>query len=165
MLIVVFSILYGVISWRFRYWGEMVTYLGMSMPMAIWAAVIWFRNPSEENEDAVKIRVITKFHWGILSVLSLIVSVVFYFLLKWFKAPNLFVSTLSITTSFFAASLTLLRSSYFAFFYAMNDLILIILWVLAAIKDPVYIPVIVNFMIFFINDMYGFISWKHREKR
>ena len=29
ILMVVFSILYGIISFRFRYWGEMITYLGM----------------------------------------------------------------------------------------------------------------------------------------
>ena len=37
ILIIVFSILYGIISWQFRYWGEMITYLGMTMPMAIWS--------------------------------------------------------------------------------------------------------------------------------
>ena len=40
---------------------------------------------------------------------------------------------------------------------------LIVLWVLASIENPAYIPVVVNFAIFFLNDMYGFISWKKRE--
>ena len=31
-LMVAFSILYGIISFRFRYWGEMITYLGMTLP-------------------------------------------------------------------------------------------------------------------------------------
>ncbi len=35
VLMIVFSILYGIISFRFRYWGEMITYLGMTMPMAV----------------------------------------------------------------------------------------------------------------------------------
>ena len=30
-------------------------------------------------------------------------------------------------------------------------------------ERPAYIPVIVNFVIFFFNDMYGFISWRRRE--
>ena len=47
ILMVVFSILYGIISFRFRYWGEMITYLGMTMPMAVWSAITWFKNPSE----------------------------------------------------------------------------------------------------------------------
>ena len=36
---------------------------------------------------------------------------------------------------------------------------------MASIKDPSYFPVVVNFMIFFLNDMYGFISWKKREAK
>lgn len=70
----------------------------------------------------------------------------------------------SVATSFLAASLTMLRSSYYAMAYAANDLVLIILWSLAAIKNPVYIPVIMNFSIFFINDTYGFLSWRKRER-
>ena len=42
ILMVVFSILYGIISFRFRYWGEMITYLGMTMPMAVWSVITWF---------------------------------------------------------------------------------------------------------------------------
>ncbi len=57
----------------------------------------------------------------------------------------------------------MLRSSYYAVGYAANDLVLIVLWSLAAMENPAYIPVIVNFVIFFFNDMYGFISWRRRE--
>ena len=35
LLMVVFSLLYGVISYSFAYYGEMITYLGMTMPMAV----------------------------------------------------------------------------------------------------------------------------------
>ena len=36
VLMVVFSILYGIISYTFAYYGEMITYLGMTMPMAVY---------------------------------------------------------------------------------------------------------------------------------
>ena len=83
--------------------------------------------------------------------------------MKELNTPNIIFSTISITTSFIAASLTMLRSSYYALGYASNDIVLIILWLLAAMKNPEYIPVAVNFIIFFFNDMYGFVSWKRRE--
>ena len=44
ILMVLFSILYGIISWRFHYWGEMITYLGMTMPMAIWSTIKCIKN-------------------------------------------------------------------------------------------------------------------------
>lgn len=163
-LMVAFSILYGIISFRFRYWGEMITYLGMTLPMAVWSAVTWLRNPSAGSKNEVAIRKLEKKHFLFLLVLSIVVTGAFYFILRWLETPNIVFSTLSVTTSFLAASLTMLRSSYYALGYAANDLVLIVLWGLAAAKDPVYIPVIINFMIFFMNDMYGFISWKKRER-
>lgn len=163
-LMVAFSILYGIISFRFRYWGEMITYLGMTLPMAVWSAVTWLRNPSAGSKSEVAIRKLEKKHFLFLLVLSVVVTGAFYFILRWLETPNIAFSTLSVTTSFLAASLTMLRSSYYALGYAANDLVLIVLWGLAAAKDPVYIPVIINFMIFFLNDMYGFISWKKRER-
>ena len=45
VLMVLFSLLYGIISYSFAYYGEMVTYLGMTMPMAILALISWLKNP------------------------------------------------------------------------------------------------------------------------
>lgn len=163
VLMILFSILYGIISFRFRYWGEMMTYLGMTLPMAVWSTITWIKNPSENNGNEVQIQSLSKKHIVALCISGIIVTAVFYYILKSFNTPNIIFSTISIITSFIAASLTMLRSSYYAVWYAVNDVVLIILWVLASLKDPAYIPVVVNFSIFFMNDMYGFMSWKQRE--
>lgn len=163
ILMVVFSILYGIISWRFRYWGEMITYLGMTLPMAVWSTITWLKNPSETNGNEVAIQQLNRRHIFGLLFFSVLVTGGFCYILWILKTPNLLFSTLSITTSFLAAALTMLRSSYYAVGYAANDLVLIVLWTLAAMENPAYIPVIVNFVIFFFNDMYGFISWRRRE--
>ena len=162
ILMIVFSILYGIISWRFRYWGEMITYLGMTMPMAVWSTITWIRNPSK-NGNEVEIQKLNRKHIAGLSVFSVAVTVAFCCILHVLDTPNIVFSTISVTTSFLAASLTMLRSSYYALGYAMNDIVLIVLWVLASLKNPAYIPVAVNFAIFFLNDLYGFVSWKKRE--
>ena len=163
ILMIVFCILYGIISFRFRYWGEMITYLGMSLPMAVWSAFTWIKNPSENGKE-VAIQKLTKKHIFGLVFFGIIVTALFYFVLKMLNTPNILFSTISITTSFLAASLTMLRSSYYALGYASNDVVLVILWLLASVENPVYIPVAVNFAIFLFNDLYGFISWKKREK-
>ena len=74
-------------------------------------------------------------------------------------------STISITTSFIAAYLTFRRSPYFALAYASNDIVLIVLWVLASFKDISYISVVICFVVFLVNDLYGFISWLRMMKR
>ena len=163
ILMIVFSILYGVISFRFRYWGEMITYLGMTFPMAIWSTITWLKNPSKENGSEVAIQKLHRKHLILLIFFSTIVTIGFYYILRILNTPNILFSTISITTSFFAASLTMLRSSYYALGYALNDIILIVLWISASIENPAYIPVVINFTIFFFNDIYGFISWRKRE--
>ena len=160
---IVFSILYGIISYRFRYWGEMITYLGMALPMAVWSAITWLRHPSGSDGSEVEIQILHRTQLLCVGSASVVVTFVFYLILDALDTPNIVFSTISVVTSFLAAALTMLRSSDYALGYAANDLVLIVLWTLASLENPAYIPVVVNFTIFFFNDMYGFISWKRRE--
>ena len=162
ILMIVFSILYGIISWQFRYWGEMITYLGMTMPMAIWSTITWIRNPSESGKE-VKIQKLTKKNMILLLISGVIVTIIFYVILDALKTPNIILSTISVTTSFLAASLTMLRSSYYAVGYAINDIVLIVLWILASASNLRYLSVTLIFIIFFFYDVYGIISWRKRE--
>lgn len=162
ILTVVFSILYAIVAYRFKYWGEMITYLGMTMPIAMMAVVTWLKNPYKKGE--VRVRHTSPKMWGILSITAIIVTVIFYYILRFFKTPNLIMSSISVTTSFMAASLAMLRSSYYALFYAMNDVVLIILWIFATAENKSYLPMVLCFSCFLINDLYGFINWQKMKK-
>ena len=164
-LTIVFSILYGIISYSFAYYGEMITYLGMTFPMAAFALVSWLKNPYNNNKSEVKVNKLSRLEIAFMLVLTLIVTVIFYFILNYFNTANIVPSTVSVTTSFLAVYLTFRRSPYFALAYATNDLVLIVLWVLASITDISYLSVVICFIVFFVNDMYGFINWKRMEKR
>ena len=165
VLMVVFSILYGIISYTFSYYGEMITYLGMTAPMAIVALISWLRNPYNGNRAEVKVNSIKKWEVIFMFLLTAVITFVFYYILGFFHTANLIPSTLSVTTSFLAAYLTFRRSAYFALAYAANDIVLIILWILAALSDISYLSVIVCFAIFLANDTYGFINWLRMQKR
>jgi len=99
------------------------------------------------------------------SLSALIVTVLFYFLLSFFHTANLIPSTLSVTTSYVAVYLTFRRSPYFSIAYALNDVVLIVLWILASLKDSKYVSVVVCFIAFLLNDCYCFASWKAMAKR
>lgn len=163
ILILIFSVLYAITACRFHYWGEMITYLFMSAPSAVAAIVSWLRNPYEKGKNVVKIHKLKPWETVLMCVLTLFMTVAFYFILKYFKTPNLLVSTLSVLTSFTASFLLFFRNSYYALAYAANDIVLIVLWVLATITDISYLPMILCFTMFLINDLYGFFSWKKRE--
>jgi nicotinamide mononucleotide transporter PnuC len=164
-LMVIFSLLYGVISYTFSYYGEMITYLGMTMPMAVFALVSWLRNPYNGNRSEVKVNRISRKEVVFMWILTMVVTILFYFILAYFNTANIVPSTLSVTTSFVAVYLTFRRNPYFAVAYAANDVILIVLWVLASMSDVRYISVVVCFVAFLFNDIYGFINWRKMEKR
>ena len=164
-LMIIFSLLYGIISYTFAYFGEMITYLGMTMPMAVFALIAWLRNPYNGNKAEVKVNSISRRETIFMSFGTMIVTGVFYYILEYFHTANIIPSTLSVTTTFIAVYLTFRRSPYFAVAYAANDIVLIVLWVLAAAEDISYLSVIICFGIFLINDLYGFISWRRMQKR
>ena len=164
-LMIVFSLLYGAISYTFSYFGEMITYLGMTGPMALFALLSWLQNPYKGNHAEVAVNQLGKWELVLMYVLTALVTFGFYFILDYFDTANMIPSTLSVTTSFIAVYLTFRRSPYFALAYAANDVVLIVLWILAVKEDISYLSVIICFVIFLINDLYGFINWKRMEKR
>lgn len=165
ILTVVFSVFYGIISFKFRYYGELITYAGMSAPIALMSAVQWLKNPYKKGKAEVKIARLSKSRVALMLMLTALTTFLFYFILKYFNTANLFFSTVSVATSFSASYLMLFRSPYYAIAYAANDIVLIILWVLASISNIQYIPMVVCFGIFFANDIYGFVSWQKRKKQ
>lgn len=165
LLMVIFSILYGIISYSFAYYGEMITYLGMTGPMALFALISWLRNPYKGRKSEVAVNRLKGKEIVFMTILTVIVTAVFYFILDYYDTANIIPSTVSVTTSFAAVYLTFRRSAYYAIAYAANDVVLIIMWILAAMHDISYISVIICFVVFLINDLYGFISWKKMSER
>lgn len=164
ILTIVFAFFYGIISFYFGYYGEMITYLGMTSPIAILTVISWIKHPYE-NTSEVTVNQMTKLQINVMFGLTVIVTGVFYFILKALGTANLFFSTVSVATSFLASYLTFMRSSYYAVGYMANDIVLIILWALATIENIKYLPMIVCFVMFFINDSYGFFNWQTMKKR
>lgn len=98
-------------------------------------------------------------------MLTAAVTLVFYWILKAFHTANLPLSTVSVTTSFLAVYLTFRRNPWYAAAYAANDLVLIGLWVMASMSDASYISVVICFIVFLINDLYGFFTWSEMQKQ
>lgn len=163
-LMVVFSIMYAIVSLTFRYYGEMLTYLGMTMPMSIIALVSWLKHPYKGNKSQVEVNEISAKEWLFMLGLTAVVTVGFYFVLDAFDTANIVPSTISVATSFVAVYLTFRRSPFYALGYASNDVVLIVLWTMASLQNAVYWSVVVCFVAFLVNDLYGFLSWRRMKK-
>jgi len=164
-LTIIFSIFYGIISHSFNYYGEMITYLGMSAPIALWALISWLKNPYKGNKSQVKVNSLSKKEWCLFLTAAVVITVSFYFVLQALKNANLVISTVSVLTSFLAAYLTARRSRFYAIGYGANDIVLIIMWSMASYENITYLPMVICFVAFFVTDTYGFINWSIMNKK
>lgn len=159
VLVVLFSVLYGVVSYINAYYGEVITYVCMTAPMAVVALISWARHPYKDSAEVEVASLSVRRFVGLL-FLGVVVTVAFYYILRELGTANLWVSTLSVTTSFVAVGLTALRSPYYAVGYALNDIVLILLWLLVA-----NVPMALCFVMFLANDIYGFVNWRRMHRR
>lgn len=164
ILMIAFGVMYAVISYSYAYYGEMITYLAMTAPMALLSVISWLLNPYGESRAQVKINRIGRAESIFAVILTVVVTLAFYFILKAFNTTNLTVSVISVSTSFLAAYFTFRRSAYYALFYAANDIVLIALWILASVSDITYMSVTICFVIFLVNDIYGFYNWRKMQR-
>ena len=164
-LVIVFSVLYALVSLEQRYYGEMITYLFMSLPAAVCACVSWLKNPSKTAKNEVQVATVSLSKWVFLILASIAITAFFYFILQYFQTNNLIVSTISVATSFLASVLLIFRSRYYALAYAANDLVLIVLWICACFVSLAYLSMVICFIAFLFNDLYAFYNWKRIQKR
>ena len=133
--------------------------------MAVFALFSWLRNPYNGNRAEVAVNRLKGKEIAFMIVLTALITLIFYYILAAFSTANIIPSTISVTTSFLAVYLTFRRSAFYAAAYAANDIVLIVLWILASLSNVVYVSVVICFVMFFANDIYGFISWSNMQKR
>ena len=165
LLMVFFGILYAIISYSFAYYGELITYAGMSVPMAAFSFLVWVLHPHRGNHAEVQIGKLRRRDAWLVPLLAVGATVVFFFVLRTFGTANLLPSTLSVTTSVIAVYFSARRVPWFALAYAINDVVLILLWSLATIKDVSYLSVVICFLMFLANDSYSFMNWQRMRRR
>ena len=165
LLTVVFSGFYGYVAYTFRYYGEMITYLGMSAPIALAAFIAWLRHPYRGNRAEVAVNRPRPVEYLVIGGTGAAITVAFYFILRALGTAHLAISTLSVFTSWVAVCLTQRRSPFYAVGYAANDIVLIVLWALAAAENAEYWSMVVCFIVFLVNDTYGYFHWRKLLRR
>ena len=156
--------LYSIVSFKNGFYGEVIIYLCIMLPMYIVGIVSWIRHQNKDT-NTVEVNTIKLKEWIIVIVISIVFFIGIYFILKAFNTKELFISSLSVIDSLFAIYLGARRSKYSFHFYVLNDLILILLWGIPIINgEIILIPMVFNPIIHLINDLYGIHNWNKLEK-
>lgn len=159
------SVLYSIVSYRNGYYGEMLIYLVIMLPMYIWGIVEWLKHKNKETK-VVEVNTIGSREWIFVSICSVVAFVGFYFFLKALNTNQLIISTLSVIDNIFAVYLLARRSKYGFVSYIVNDFILIALWGIPVIQgNLLLLAMFVNPLANLINDIYGVVNWTKMQKK
>ena len=104
-------VLYSIVSYKNRYYGEMLIYLAIMFPMYIWGIIEWLKHKNGETKS-VEVNSIKWKEWLLVAICALFSFIAFYFLLKALNTSQLIISTLSVVDNIFAVYLLARRSKY-----------------------------------------------------
>ena len=156
-------LLYSIVSYKNKFYGEVIIYLVIMLPMYILGIISWLKHQNKKT-NSVEIGKVSKKEWILVCLVSIACFIGIYFLLKLFNTNELFISSLSVIDSLFAIYLQIRRSKYSFYFYVVNDLVLIVLWgIPCLIGNVMLIPMLLNPIINLVNDIYGIINWHKLE--
>lgn len=163
---IIFALLYAIYAYQQHYYGEMLIYICLMLPIHIISIITWLRNKYNGNAHEVKINSLRPLEYVLTGFGAVAVTVAFYFLLGALKTDNLIVSTVSLTTSITAAYLMLRRCEFFSLLFIANDIVLIVLWSMKISTAGLQVlPSVIAFTMFLANDAYCFISWQKIKRR
>ena len=160
------AILYSILTYTQGFYGEMIVYLSILLPMNVFSIFAWFRNKKKENSVQVEINKVGAKEYICLAAIAAATTVAFYFVLKALNTNQLILSTFAFTTLAVATYLALRRSSFYAIFYMLNDVLLIVMWSITTANEGIgFLPTTLCFGLFLVNDVYGFVRWRLDEKK
>ena len=163
-----FTGFYGAVSAINGFYGEVISAFAITLPLSILSIVAWIRHPFPENGEVEVGGRIPKKQILLLLVLTPLIAVSFFFILRSLGTVNAEIGTVSVALNVAAAIMKIARNPFFPLVYGINDLVLITLWALASLSDPSNLPMIACFLGFLVSDLYAWISWirmKARQKQ
>lgn len=158
--------LYIAQAWTQQLYGEMILYGAILIPLQIYAAFSWLKNRGKGSE--VKTNDISKKEWLSIFACTLVLIAPVFFGLRALHTNQLIVSTFTFIIPIISNYLTMRRSVFQYVFYILQDIFLIILWLLPIFQGLATIkilPMAIVYLIFGISDVYGIINWKKLGKK
>lgn len=153
------TVLYAIIAWEAKYWGEVMLNLIYYVPMNFVGLYMWSKNMNKETEEVVKKRLSLK--KSIMSYGLVIVGTLGYGLfLKVLNGTLPFVDSMSTVFSVFAQFLCVKRYMEQWVLWVIVDVVTVIMWIYAFINGTGDMATVLMWSIYLINAIFMLIKWK-----
>ena len=157
---IILTVMYSIVSFKNKYYGEVIIYIFFMLPMFIVGIISWIRHHHIET-NSVEINALSKKEWIIILLIIPVLFVGIYFVLKLFNTNEIILSTMSALSCLMGIYLQIRRTRSSFIVYGINDISLILLWGMPLIHGNYTIfPIFLNAIFLFIDDIYGVYNWK-----
>lgn len=157
------TILYAVVAWQARYWGEVMLNLIYYVPMNFVGLYMWSKNMNTQTEEVVKERM--SFKGSVLAYTCVIAGTLGYgVILNLMNGTLPFIDSMSTVFSIFAQFLCVKRYMEQWVLWIVVDIVTVIMWVYAFINGTGDMATVLMWSIYLINAIIMFIKWKKDTK-
>lgn len=157
------TILYAIVAWKARYWGEVMLNLIYYVPMNFVGMYLWSKNMNNETEEVVKKRLSLKY--SILAYACVAIGTIGYgFVLKLMKGTLPFVDSMSTVFSIFAQILCVKRFMEQWVLWIIVDVVTVVMWIYAFINGTGDMATVLMWSIYLLNAIFMLIKWRKDTK-
>ena len=157
------TILYAIVAWKSRYWGEVMLNLIYYVPMNFVGIYMWSKNMNKETDEVVKERLSLRNSIIAYSCVA-IGTIVYGFILKLLNGTLPFVDSMSTVFSVFAQILCVKRCMEQWVLWIIVDVVTVIMWTYAFINGTGDMATVLMWSIYLINAIFMFIKWSKDSK-
>ncbi len=157
------TVLYAIIAWEARYWGEVMLNLIYYVPMNFVGIYMWSKNMNKETEEVIKKRLSLKnsiIAYGLVAL----GTIGYGFVLKLLNGTLPFVDSMSTVFSVFAQFLCVKRYMEQWVLWVVVDVVTVIMWVYAFMNGTGDMATVLMWSIYLINAIFMLIKWRKDTK-
>lgn len=158
------TVLYAIVAWRSRYWGEVMLNMLYYLPTNFIGLYMWSKNMNKDTDEVVKTRLSLK--GSIFTYSALAACTVGYgFVLKAMGGTLPFIDSLSTVVSVFAQILCIKRCMEQWMLWVIVNIVTIIMWVYAFFTGTGDLATILMWSIYLVNALIMLIKWIKETKK
>lgn len=158
------TVLYAIVAWRARYWGEVMLNILYYLPTNFIGLYNWSKHMNTETVEVEKKRLTLK--GSIMAYSGVAVGTVIYgFILKSMGGTLPFVDSLSTVVSVFAQILCIKRCMEQWVLWVIVNIVTIVMWVYAFFAGTGDLATILMWSIYLVNALIMLTKWVQETKK
>lgn len=157
------TVLYAIVAWKARYWGEVMLNLVYYVPMNFVGVYMWSKNMDKQTEEVLKKRLSKKN--SVIAYGCVVAGTLGYgMILKLLNGTLPLIDSMSTVFSIFAQYLCVKRYMEQWVLWIVVDVVTVIMWVYAFINGTGDMATVLMWSIYLINAIFMFLKWKKDTK-